>query len=144
MSKATLIIVIPDLPDLLPLNLRGMINFLLWWSYNVIQTDNVEDGLELIKEYYPHVVIIWNEGKRGKFYIEKINKPIENYCYKHLIGLIPIGYCSIPDIIGERFGYGDDWISLPFDFETVEPTVKNVIEGVNFARKRRDENQSSS
>lgn len=144
MSKATIVVIIPELPDLLPLHLRGKINFLLWWSYNVIQTDNVEEGLALIKEHQPHVVIIWNEGKRDKLYIEEINKPVENYCREHLIGLLPIGWCSPPPFMDLHVHYVQEWISLPFDFETVEPTVKNVIERVNYARKQHDENQSSS
>jgi signal transduction histidine kinase/ligand-binding sensor domain-containing protein/DNA-binding NarL/FixJ family response regulator len=103
-------------------------------EYNLYEADNGEDGLNLIKEFMPDMVIsdVMMQGMSG---IELCSLVKEDPAVSH-IPIILLTASSSPEIKLKGIeGGADDYISKPFDKEILIARVASILKSKNSLQK---------
>ena len=123
------LLVVDDNPEL-----RKFVTDVLSDSYRVIESDNANDGLKLVLEFSPELIIsdIMMPGMQGTEFCKTV-KSDERTSHIPIILLTALN--SIKDKV-DGFNFGaDDYITKPFNSEILKSRVNNILEN----RKRLSE-----
>ncbi|MCC8410115.1 response regulator [Mucilaginibacter sp. UR6-1] len=103
-------------------------------EYRIYEADNGEDGLRLVKEYLPDLVIsdVMMQGMSG---IELCSVMKEDVAISH-IPIILLTASSSPEIKLKGIeGGADDYISKPFEKEILKARVASILKSKNHLQK---------